>query len=932
MIKFEKIIKISSYFACSKFRKFANISSEMKKILTFVIAIAMGIGVVNAAVRDGNSASRGSGNTTVSGQKRISTTEKNNRTLSPRTIMLGVNSSRTATTNGRNTNARAASTQVQKNVVARATSNDTTSTTETRTGAEYEKCKNSYFTCMDQFCALKNDDYRRCSCSDRVDVLASARESLIETGNQITIFNENLDTVGMTAAQAKSLHTATDGENALTSDTSASKALLQAIMNSIRGGDTTVGGKYANLNSIDMSFDSSTAFGTSDNGQIIASYNGQNLYSAVYPQCRNAVRDDCNNASLQRAITAYLMAIEQDCNTVQTAIEQKQKELKYAVRESSAMLDLARVENRQKHNSDDMTTCINNVEAAILSEEVCGANYHKCLDNGEFIDISTGAPITGVADFYKLGQLLSFDAGDGAANQKLSKISRNKSFVVGFEKRTKKFAEPALDKCVEIADTVWEEYLDKAMLSIYYAQQSKVSEIKSGCFDFISQCYESTDRSITTAMSKLLTDNAILLQPSKIKLGAELCTNYVDSCKHMFDNEQGTGSIIEQYVNARKDEDLLSACRAVVKQCFDKYGGSGYENFYYPYSGLFINGKAQDWFTLYSYNSGETDPELTSPCAKQLFDDVPACSYKDDYNEQKITFFIQIFGGFDMHGVDCSETDGNNCKAIQEGDEYNTNDSNIFQQYGIVVNGTNGTKYLKNRGLRSVGVATEIYNQIIDTLSTQCRNLNGRFIEMQFLQKSNTYNTSPDNPNFCRWAHHSEQLYSDLEQDYGIAAGEDMCPRDYSLAVDTQSWGICSCWENGGRRSKHGTSATCVAALPSGILKPDATSCDWDITHNGENATCTAPDSRACEKMTENDNKVPVLFQPTSDSSGLAITNLTSARWCTRNKTDNKDRVCPYLFDQSQGAECKDNQNQSPGAYFNALVPEGNNYNVKMGY
>ena len=430
---------------------------------------------------------------------------------------------------------------------------------------------------MDQFCALKNDDYRRCSCSNRIDSLMSARDSLVKTGEQITIFNESLDTVGMTAAQAKALHTASEGENALTSDTSASKALLQAILNSIRGGDTTVGGKYSDLNSINLSFDTSIAFGTGDAGQIVASYNGQGLYSAVYPQCRNAVRADCNDASLQRAVTAYLMAIEQDCNTVQTAIEQKQTELKYAVRESSALLDLARIENRQKHNSDDFTTCVKNVESAILSEEVCGANYHKCLDNGEFIDISTGAPIAGIVEFNKLGELLSFDTNDDIANQKLSKISRNKPFVVAFEKRTKKFAEPALDRCVDIADTVWTEYLDKAMLSIYYAQQSKVSEIKQGCFDFISQCYESTDKSITAAMAKLLGDDAVLLQPDKITLESKLCTDYVDSCNNMF-----AGDIIREYVDVRQDTDLLSACRAVVKQCFDKYGGTGVSKLLLP--------------------------------------------------------------------------------------------------------------------------------------------------------------------------------------------------------------------------------------------------------------------------------------------------------------------------------------------------------------
>ncbi|MBO4626122.1 MAG: hypothetical protein J5679_02500 [Alphaproteobacteria bacterium] len=868
----------------------------MKKILVFIVALAMGVGVANAAVRDGNSAPRGGGATTQSVQKRISTTTKPDRSIAPRTTVLGQQTSRSATTSlsQRGTTGRTSVKSTVKNVAARTgTNDDTISVNETRTGAEYETCKTAYFTCMDQFCGLKNDDYRRCSCSNRVSSLATARESLIETGEQITIFTESLDTVGMTAAQAKALHTATEGENALTNDSSASKALLQAILNSIRGGDTTVGGKYSTLNSIDLSFDTATAFGTSDNGQIIASYNGQNLYSAVYPQCRNAVRDDCNDASLQRAVTAYLMAIEQDCNTVQTAIEQKQKELKYAVRESSALLDLARVENRQKHNSDDFTTCVNNVESAILSEEVCGTNYHKCLDNGEFIDISTGAPITGVVEFNKLAELLSFDNDADAANQKLSKTTNNKQFVIAFEKKTKKFAEPALDKCRDISDTVWEEYLDKAMLAIYYAQRAKVAEIKQGCFDFISQCYESTDKSITTAMSKLLGDNAVILQPSKITLGAELCSDYVGSCKNMF----GETDIIQDYVDIRKEADLLSACRAVVKQCFDKYGGSGYENFYYPYSGLFNSGSALNWFTLSSFGlNGSETQHVTSPCAQQLAD-IEACQDKVE----------QAFGGFDMFEVDCSSR--NDKKECQIAAGTNTN---VFQ-YGTGYT-DNSNYYVKNRQPRSVGVATEIYNQIIDTLSTQCRNLQGRFIEPQFLQTSQTYN--PDNYcqlNALNQINDADGLYHDLYSAYGIAAynpgdntsgnkNENICPRDYSLSVETQTWGSCSCWENGGRRSKNGRSATCVAALPA-------------CTDTGTTCSDGANDS-ACE----------------GDDINMSTTAVSTAfsnpsYWCKRTQSvavDAKNRVCPIGFNKLDTfGNCSNDANLAPDAYFNTLISEG---------
>ena len=820
-------------------------------------------GAARGAVRDGAVKNRGA-TATQSTQQRVSTTTRSatarTATRIPATTTSGTTKRQAAATSGttsprtattKNTVTRSTSTTptttaraATPTVTARAATNtsEATSVSETRTGAAYEQCKNAYFACMDQFCQLKNDDYRRCSCSNRVLELTQVRSVMQEAGDQLTVFNENLDTVGLTAAQATAMRTASEGENALTSDTSASKALLQAIMNSIRGDDATVGGKYSDLNSINLAFDTTNAFGTIDAGAAVAAYNGQNLYSAVYPQCRSAVRADCNDASLQRAINAYLMAIEQDCNTVQTAIETKQKQLKSAVRESSAMLDLARVENRQKHNSDDITSCINNVESAILSEEVCGANYHKCLDNGEFIDISTGAPIAGVEKFYELEKLLTFADGVNAADQKLSKISTNRSFVQNFENRTKKFAQPALDKCTEQADTVWSEYLDKAMLAIYYAQRDKVSEIKQGCFDFVSSCYMNGDASLTAAMKELTGDSSIVLQPDKVTLSTEMCRDYIESCNYMFD-----GDIVREYVNNRTDTDTLTACRAVAKQCFDNFGGSGYQNFYYPYSGLFKTGRALDWFTLYEYTSdGKRSDTLVSECAKQL-QQIDSCSDPD--------ILERAFGGFDVAWTQTGEKDGATVYTVVSKDEAER------LRYGLA-DGKNWEHHLA----RSTGVATEVYNQVVDILTTQCSNLQGRFIELKYI-KDNTYNIS-NTPDFnddklCQ-ATFKESSYGpngviNLQDTYyGVGDNEDMCPRDYALGVDTPSWGACLCWENGGRRSKWGTSAKCLAAFP--VDKATA-----------DEEKCTA--AHQVLKPEENTHK--------------------QSKWCIQTKISSDNQVCP---------------------------------------
>lgn len=749
----------------------------MKKILVFATNLLVCIGLADAAVRDGTNPLRTKSDRTSS-QSRVATT---NKRATAKTTVLTSRSTKPDTTrsasSARSVKSRNSVSQT-KSILSRAGTSDTTdkkTMSDTRTGAEYEKCKNTYFACMDQFCTLKNNDYRRCSCSDRVFDMIDQRATLEDANEQLTVFTESLSSVGMTAAQATAMKQASEGENALDSTKSASKALLQAIMNSISGKDTNVGGKYSDLNSINISFDNANAFGMSDAGQAIAAYNGVALYSAVYPQCRQAVTKDCTDASLQRAVTAYLMAVEQDCNTVQSAIETTKKQLKSAVREGSAMLDLARVENRQKHNEYDLATCINEIEKAVLSEQVCGSNYRRCLDNGEYIDVSTGKPIAGVVDFANLGNLLTFADGVDAAKQKLSKMPSNRTFIQNFETKVKKFAEPALNKCTEQADIAWSDYLDKALLDIHYAQQSKVTEIKQACFDFVSSCYVNADKSITAAMQVLTSGNQIVVNPDKITLTDQMCTDYVASCDRMFEGD-GKNGIIADYISTQTQTDLTTSCRAVVKQCFDKFGGTNYENFYYPHSGIFTSGFALDWFTLYDKTNNDT---ILSPCAKQL-ESITACSDPE--------IIESAFGGMDKYEVP------------KENDK--------LYKYGLLINDKP-----QERFARPSGIATEVYNQILSTLSTQCMNLNGRYIEYQNVIQDAIYSTdyhyNMSKPT-CKFVTTFPDTTDAFRDIYGLKTDENICPSGYAAGVDIASWGICSCWGNGARRSEDGTTITCI--------------------------------------------------------------------------------------------------------------------------
>jgi hypothetical protein len=185
-------------------------------------------------------------------------------------------------------------------------------------------------------------------------------------------------------------------------------------------------------------------------------------------------------------------------------------------------------------------------------------------------------------------------------------------------------------------------------LDIYYAQKAKVQQIKQGCFDCISKCYTERDTAITAAMATLIDGNTELsLIPDKIVLTKQMCGDYVKSCNNMFDND-----IIANYIASQTTTDTVTACRAVAQQCFDSFGGTNYENFYNPSSGLFeanvvdmlVNAVAQepkqttlDWFALYAYDeNGNKLPGYKSKCAQRIAE-IASCADK----------VAQVFGGLD---------------------------------------------------------------------------------------------------------------------------------------------------------------------------------------------------------------------------------------------------------------------------------------------
>ena len=213
-----------------------------------------------------------------------------------------------------------------------------------------------------------------------------------------------------------------------------------------------------------------------------------------------------------------------------------------------------------------------------------------------------------------------------------------------------------------------------------------------------------------------------------------------------------------------------------------------------------------------------------------------------------------------------------------------------------------------DRHLRPTGVATEVYNKIVNILTTQCEQVHGGFVPAQYAEY---YGYNP--ANFCQIGTENTSNYfykqhpssscqsvgatgkpeNTLNAFYHFKPNENMCPAGYMDKIDIQSWGICSCWENGRYRSKNGTIATCKPILP---MRFDTS----DMANIGsgqlvEEGSCT-------------EDKIPMHPEDTIwTGEGIYYPN----QWCTNSVFDTSSGVlCPTLYLKEKNCALESNSDK----------------------
>ncbi len=513
----------------------------MKKIQISILALLLGVGLANAAVRSEKNTIRNT-NTTTRPQTQTTKSPKTTtaRTTLDRTVSTNRNNARTATTartaktvstarsaiSGTTARTTAIRTNSARSAIRPARATITMNTAQSNTfGTGYNTCRDAYFTCMDQFCGTADDTYRRCICSTKLPEIQSRERALSQAAEQLQDFKDlNLEVIDKTKAEVKAMLSASTGEftQSISKDTSGSASQLSGIRDVL---SKTKSQSLSTQGKLDIAGDINSIWATTDlmGGANISNLTGEALYNAVHAQCAEMTIDKCPDTATQTMVmTAYGMYIENDCSLLLNNLDDQLTNANSTIRAAEREMNLARLENYNDHNSTSINDCVAKVRSDITSEQACGSDYVHCLDvTGRYLNYTTGEPIYG-PDFYKLETQISL-SGDVLTNQ------TNRLLVATLNSK-RKFADQSLDTCRDLSDEVWDEFMRQAIAEIYQNQQERVRQVKNDCFEVVTKCYDEQTKSLKDFSN--VKDQLLLGQ--RLELSEEMCQEKLDACSNLY--------------------------------------------------------------------------------------------------------------------------------------------------------------------------------------------------------------------------------------------------------------------------------------------------------------------------------------------------------------------------------------------------------------
>lgn len=412
-------------------------------------------------------------------------------------------------------------------------------------GDGYVGCRDAYFACMDQFCALRDEQYRRCTCSSRLaEMRERERNFAAATGMLKDFESNNLNVVDKSPAEVRAMYKASEGEAAMQKDVTSSAKSLSGINDILANKNSDVTDNMGNMTNI---------WGTTGlvGGADLTSLESTALYAAVHAQCAEMVGEMCGRiATFNMVVSAYGMYIEQDCTTYAVNLDKQQRAVNNATKQAKGALAVARLDDYNLHNADAISICLDNVRNDMYGTGGCGPDNVQCLDHtGRFLNILTGEPIYS-PDFWMLENAISLSGHNPLQS------SVNMPYIVMLNQK-KSVAKDSLDKCREVADDVWDEYLRQTLVDISQKQFEKVHEVRDSCINTVSMCYDEKLEQLKNFANDISQENIGALQ---IGLTEQMCMHKLETCAMLYGGGPPGLERLRKYVYTAQTTKLENNC------------------------------------------------------------------------------------------------------------------------------------------------------------------------------------------------------------------------------------------------------------------------------------------------------------------------------------------------------------------------------------
>lgn len=390
------------------------------------------------------------------------------------------------------------------------------------TGLYDQKCYDTYYGCMDQFCNIANSNGGSCGCSD----LSIEYEERLDAAKKNEVEAERIKTEEVLRVQAggdadivftgKRYY---DKNGNIISEEEAKASTRQSLSD-----------LYTSLYETE-----SPVF---DDADDISNLTGAALYSAANSFCRELMADSCEtdyaflNKMYARQITSDCKGFENDVIAAENAAQKSLSEANAQVR-TELQKTLA---NANKYTKGE---CMVEFKKCMQKEDACGTDWENCV-------------------FTIASENMQNQKAKSTAKKKVSTTTvydiTESTMEILSSKRP--ICERVLNSCVAVRDEVWPAFLREVAPTLRLAESKAESKFRQSCLTDIADC-------ITTACKENIDGtgesmDSCLAHPTMVR---SFCKVQIDPCERM-------EPLIWDYVTDKLAAMRVDACTAEVKNCF----------------------------------------------------------------------------------------------------------------------------------------------------------------------------------------------------------------------------------------------------------------------------------------------------------------------------------------------------------------------------